>query len=104
LFWFYNVLSIRLIVIRRIENNSFEGKTVTLKIKYADFKIISKSRTFNEPINKFEKLLSIAIDLLKQIDLTPKIRLLGLTIKNYNIHYNQLQNSPIQLSIDFDFS
>lgn len=66
----------------RIAKKSFEGRTVTLKIKYADFKNRTRSKTFTNTIVNYESLLDAGYDLLKTIDITPKVRLIGLSVKN----------------------
>lgn len=87
-------------VIRRISKRSFQGRTVTLKVKYADFRIISRSKTFSEPIDNYEKLIDISIELLQMIDISPKVRLLGLSIKNND---DNIWRDAVQLQIDFKF-
>lgn len=86
-------------VITRIEKNSFEGRTVTLKAKYADFKIITRSKTFITPITTREALLQAGLKLLEEIDISGKIRLLGLSIKNSDL---QDWGQAIQLRLNFE--
>ncbi|MDR1886908.1 MAG: DNA polymerase IV [Prevotellaceae bacterium] len=70
-------------VIQRMNEESFFGKTVTVKIKYSDFKIITRSKTFPHKITDFYFLWNHGKDMLKQIDLSQKkIRLLGLGVSN----------------------
>lgn len=69
-------------VIRRIKKHRFHGRTVTLKIKYADFKTISRSRTYPQPITEIESLSDAGKELLDLVDLSQSIRLIGLSIKN----------------------
>lgn len=66
-----------------IENNK-KGKTITLKIKYFDFKLVTKSKTMKESIfnswiiSKYAKEL-----LLKTLAGKKKIRLIGIYISNF---------------------
>ena len=69
-------------VIEYTEKKKFKGRTVNLKIKYADFKIISRSKTFAVSISDYDTLLNAGLELLKLVDLTPKVRLIGIGIKN----------------------
>jgi DNA polymerase-4 len=83
-------------VIQRMNAESFYGKTVTVKIKYSDFKIITRSRTFSRTVTDFYTLWNTGKAMLKQIDLSQKkIRLLGLCISNAvsssNQKYTQLE-------------
>lgn len=69
-------------VIARITKRNFLGRTVTLKIKFADFRIISRSKTYPTPITDYESLYDAGCELFENIDTQPQIRLIGLTIKN----------------------
>ena len=69
-------------VIKYIGKNNFKGRTVSLKIKYADFKIISRSRTFQTFITDFDTLFTAGTELLRLVDLSTKVRLIGIGIKN----------------------
>ena len=89
-------------VIDRIEKKGFKGRTVTLKIKYANFRNITRSKTLPLHITDFETLYSVGIELLREVDITPKVRLIGLSIKNPDEIYDD--TLPIQLRIDFDFN
>jgi len=86
-------------VIERIEQSSFMGKTATLKIKYSDFKIITRSKTIANYITDYKTLYSIGLELLQGIDLSPKVRLLGLSIKTSE---SQIWSDAIQLELNFD--
>ncbi len=86
-------------VISRISKSSFAGRTITLKAKYANFKIITRSRTLPEAVGSFDTLYNVGLELLNEIDISDKIRLLGLSIKNTDIHN---WGEPIQLRINFE--
>ncbi len=60
------------------------GRTVTLKVKYADFEEISRRRTSVEPVRTFDAFWRIALELLDIACAGPKkIRLLGLTASHF---------------------
>jgi DNA polymerase-4 len=69
---------------RRTSKRDFYGRTVTLKVKYADFKEVSKRRTFSRPIEEFYTFWSTSIDLLNVVEFCKekRIRLMGLSISN----------------------
>lgn len=85
-------------VIERISRRSFEGRTVTLKAKSANFKIITRSKTFLNPVKDFDTLYQVGVELLNNVDISDKIRLLGLSIKNSD---QDIWRDAIQLEIDF---
>jgi len=69
-------------VIDYVNKKDFKGRTVSLKIKFSDFKIISRSKTFTTPISDYETLFKTGMELLSMVDLSPKIRLIGIGVKN----------------------
>jgi DNA polymerase-4 len=67
----------------RVEAAHAIGKTVTLKIKLGDFRIITRSRTLALPPVDAQDLLAVGIELLRaQFPLPMGARLLGLGLSN----------------------
>lgn len=74
------------------------GKTITLKLKYHDFSLHTRSKTFFSAVRAEEVLLDIATELLRTPFLPVKpVRLLGITVSNLN--YGKEQSG--QLSFPF---
>lgn len=86
-------------VIRRITKSSFKGRTITLKVKYANFKVVTRSHTLPETVTTYEDLYNTGLELLKDVDISQKVRLLGLSIKNSD---SLIWTDAIQLRINFD--
>lgn len=88
---------------KRIGDKDFYGRTITLKIKYADFEIITRRRTMVKRFNNFQLFWNTAKDMLKHVITEPdnqkKIRLMGLSISNID---DLEQPEIIQLKIDFN--
>ena len=71
-------------VYNRLQRYQLKGRTITLKIKYSDFKQITRSRSFPEPVEDLAAITATAIALLAATELkNRKIRLLGITISNF---------------------
>lgn len=89
---------------RRATKREFLAKTVTLKIKYADFTLITRSKTVEYFVNTYEKLFELGKELLLQVDdlQDKKVRLLGLTLKKPDNEQAMLPVDGVQLSIDFE--
>lgn len=85
-------------VAARIKESEFEGRTITLKLRYADFTTLSRSKTFPHAIYDFHTLFEVGKELLKSIDISPKVRLLGLGVKN---NESTLWCDAIQLRLEF---
>ena len=68
----------------RLQKSSLQGRTITLKIKYADFKQITRSRSLPAPTASLDTLIAIAKELLLATNPEDnKIRLLGIAISNF---------------------
>jgi DNA polymerase-4 len=68
----------------RLSKGRFSWRTITLKIKYADFREASKRRTLPQTVRKFDTFWSVSRELMRsiQFDEDNKIRLIGLTVSN----------------------
>jgi DNA polymerase-4 len=66
---------------RHCESTRNRGRTITLKVKFADFEIVSRSRSLTEPIDNRSTLERGASDLLQKLMPLPKaVRLLGVSL------------------------
>jgi DNA polymerase-4 len=69
-------------VAARLRELGQAGRTVTVKVKFADFQLITRSRTLPEPVDTGTAVAVIACELLDQVDPTPGVRLLGVSASN----------------------
>jgi DNA polymerase IV len=68
---------------RYCESTGVRGRTVTLKVKFADFQIITRSRSCLAPISDRSTLASISAELLAtQFPLRKGVRLIGVSISS----------------------
>ena len=66
------------------EKANARGRTVTVKIKWADFQISTRSRSMESAIQTKEKLRQVALDLIRSVFPPPKgVRLVGVTLSNF---------------------
>ncbi len=76
------------IVQERLKKKNLSGRTITLKIKYSDFKQITRNKSFSHPVADLKTIVDTAKSLL--VNTEPegkKIRLLGISMSNFgNIH------------------
>ncbi len=66
----------------KLENKYIQ--TITVKIKYSDFSIITKSKTFDEKINTAEEIFEKSKNIIYSIEKKEDIRLLGLTVSKFS--------------------
>lgn len=71
-------------VAKRLEKSKVAGKTITLKIKYSDFTLKTRSKTIDYFVRSKEVIFEIAKDLLYQEKLENSVRLLGISLSNLN--------------------
>jgi DNA polymerase-4 len=65
------------------ERTGVAGRTVTVKIKYADFQIVTRSRTLAEPVSSREILERTSLELVRTVfPLEKRVRLLGVSLSN----------------------
>ncbi|MDO7172021.1 DNA polymerase IV [Mariniflexile sp. AS56] len=83
-------------VSRRLVKSKVSGKTVTLKIKYSDFTLQTRSKTLHYFISDKALILDTAKDLLYQEKLNNSVRLLGISMSNLN---TETKKTPEQKSV-----
>ncbi len=82
----------------RVERAEVSGRTVTLKVKFGDFTIITRSKSFSSPVPDLRTFTVAGLALLAPLHPLPKgIRLLGLGLHNLIEHEF---DSPIQLGLE----
>jgi len=70
-------------LIERLESAETSGRTITLKIKFSDFKQITRSKTLQHYISDFDTLHREVTSIRKTLKLEgTRIRLMGVTISN----------------------
>jgi DNA polymerase-4 len=75
---------IALIVFERLQKYQLKGRTITLKIKYHDFKIITRNHSFPHPLNDLQTIAETSKQLLLKSGLeNVKVRLLGISLSNF---------------------
>jgi len=72
-------------LIIRLQKHKLKGRTVTLKIRFNDFSIINRSKSFTLGIDDFSTILQTSKDLLSKVFVSEekRVRLLGITLSNF---------------------
>lgn len=85
---------------KRLGNNNILGKTVNIKIKYADFEQVTRSKTAQIWLGKSHEYDPLWKEMLQDKQLLQKpIRLLGLGLANLNTE--EKDNQGLQLTLEF---
>lgn len=84
---------------KRLEGKAKQGRTVTLKMKYADFTQITRSKTSAFYLFTAEDIFRQVSDLFHKVEKGDrKVRLLGVTVSNfYDADLEKLNNPQLRL-------
>lgn len=73
-------------VSQTMQKKGAAGKTVTLKVRYADFETVTRSTTYSQYLDDPSDIADTAIDLLNETEVgRRKVRLLGITLSSLNL-------------------
>lgn len=90
-------------LIERLKRAGFRGNTLTLKIKFYDFKQITRSVTQEKELFQMADILPLAKQLLKEVDYSVRpIRLIGLTVSNPKEEREEEFGRWKQLELEFE--
>jgi DNA polymerase-4 len=76
---------------RDLRKSGILGRTVTLKIKFSDFRTVTRSRTLPEPFDSTQTLFDVGRRLLRDLKLSQKVRLIGIGISNFSSGFRQMK-------------
>jgi DNA polymerase-4 len=88
---------------KRLLHSNVSGKTITLKIKYSDFKTQTRSKTLPYFVKDKSILLETVKELLFQEKVMNSVRLLGISVTNLNNHIKNITEKPIDVQLKFEF-
>lgn len=91
---------------RRLKKSKVAGKTITLKIKYSDFSLQTRSKTLSYYIASKELILETAKELLYQEKMKNSVRLLGISLSNLNTEDPKKQKEEpeeVYVQMKFEF-
>ena len=86
-------------VSERLKKQNVSGKTITLKIKYSDFSVQTRSRTNLYFISDNELIFEITKGLLYQESLKNSVRLLGISFSNLDTE----KKDPVWVQLKLEF-
>ncbi|MGB5229491.1 MAG: DNA polymerase IV [Eudoraea sp.] len=89
----------------RLKKSEIAGKTITLKIKYSDFSLHTRSKTLPYFMADKNLILETAKELLYQGKLENSVRLLGISLANLNTHISEAHKTKdvVTVQLKFDF-
>lgn len=86
---------------RRIDDKAIKGRTVTLKVKYRDFQIITRAKSLDRNVAGREEFLELGVTLLRTIlPVAKPVRLIGLTLSNLTESPDRDELEPAELELE----
>lgn len=73
-----------------LRRHGYKGRTVTLKVKFADFKQITRSTSLDSRTDNTAVIYETACLLLKQVELKRAVRLIGVGVSNFTARNRQV--------------
>jgi DNA polymerase-4 len=77
-------------VTTRLRRDGRTARTLTLKIKFSDFRTITRSTTTYGPLHDRAEVLDLAERMLREVNTSSGVRLLGLSVHNFGEAAQQL--------------
>ena len=69
-------------VVTSMKEEGYQGRTITVKVRFSDFKTYTRAKTLAESTDSLEEIRRAAFDCLKRVELKKKVRLIGMRIGN----------------------
>lgn len=90
---------------RRLKKSDIAGKTITLKIKYSDFTLQTRSKTLPYFVSSKALILEVAKELLYQEKMENSVRLLGISLANLNTEKPKetINEETFSVQLKFEF-
>jgi DNA polymerase IV len=79
---------------RDLRKHGFRGKTITLKVKFSNFMMVTRSTTLPEATHSTRIIYDTALKLLLELKLTEKVRLIGVGVSNFAFGLEQKSLFP----------
>jgi len=69
-------------VVINMREDGYQGRAVTVKIRFNDFKTYTRAKTLNRHTDSAEEIRKAAFDCLRRVDLKRKVRLIGVRVSH----------------------
>ncbi len=85
-----------------LQRKGYAGRTVGLKIKFADFKIVTRDLSLPEPVADAAAIRRAVGECLKRVRLDRRIRLIGVRVGSLSAAEGVPAERPVQRELPFD--
>lgn len=74
---------------RDLRKHSLKGKTITLKVKFSNFKTVTRSTSLPEATHSTKVIYDTVLKLLKKLKIKEKVRIIGVGASNFAVGMEQ---------------
>lgn len=67
-------------VVDDLKQRNYRGKTVTVKVRFSDFKTYTRAKTLKDPADSFDALRRAAFDCFRRFEFKKRVRLIGVRV------------------------
>jgi len=90
-------------VARHAARTAKAGRTIAIKLRYSDFRTLTRARTLPAPVSDVDTIQQVALALLAPLEPVEQgVRLLGVTLSNLGEGEEELTVTAEQLALAFD--
>lgn len=75
-----NLAELTKAVVADLKRSGYRGRNVTVKVRFSDFKTVTRAKTLQETTDSLEEIRRAAFECLGRIELARKVRLIGVRI------------------------
>jgi DNA polymerase-4 len=75
-----NLAELTMETVNDIRGRGYRSRTVTVKVRFSDFKTYTRARTLPHPTNSLTEIRKAAFECLGRVELTRKVRLIGVRL------------------------
>jgi DNA polymerase-4 len=73
-----------------LEKQQARGRTIGIKVRYADFSTVTRARSLPAAVNDLETVWSVAVELLRRLEPRRPVRLIGVRVAGLHEEADQL--------------
>ena len=75
-----NLAELTMETVNDIRERGYRSRTVTVKVRFSDFKTYTRAKTLSHPANSLTEIRKAAFECLGRVELTKKVRLIGVRL------------------------
>lgn len=79
-----------------LQRKGYEGRTIGIKLRYDDFRIVTRDQTLEQPVADAKAIRQAAGACLKRVDLSRRLRLLGVRVGSLRRLGEESQAGPLR--------